>query len=299
MLIYCVDNTDGILQELGMLPLSLYAIKSVTKNWERIQQNKANTLLITSNNYSRKENLPWAANIRHIFASNGMLQEYLQKVNETEERKYGPVSNKLFKRLVDQFTQTAFESISTNSKMKTLSLLKKEPGRETYLSEVTNSKHRSALSKLRLSAHKLEIETGRYTRPQVTPPESRFCTYCQYLGNEVVEDETHFMVICPIYKEIRENLLCPQVLQNKNLTNEQKFVEIMINTDIKSVAKYTYQAFIEREIKLDVLNILKEVVSSTEVLLEVEKNKPDPEEFGTYQVIKLSNDGLKFTLAKI
>ena len=114
-----------------------------------------------------------------------------------------------------------------------------------------------------------------------------------------MEDETHFMVICPIYKEIRENLLCPQVLQNRNLTNDQKFVEIMTNTNIKSVAKYTYQAFIEREIKLDVLNILKEVVSSTEVLLEVEKNKPDPEEFGTYQVIKLSNDGLKFTLAKI
>ena len=42
-------NTDGILQELGMLPLSLYAIKSVTKNWERIQQNKANTLLVASN----------------------------------------------------------------------------------------------------------------------------------------------------------------------------------------------------------------------------------------------------------
>ena len=293
-------NTEGVLQELGMLPLSLYAIKSVTKNWERIQQNKANTLLVASNDYSRRENLPWASNIRQIFASNGMLDEYLKKLSETEDRKFGPIANKLFKRLIDQFNQHSFEILNSSSKMKTLNLLKKEPGRETYLSEVSNSKHRSALSKLRLSAHKLEIEVGRYkTGQDKTAAESRFCPYCKYMGDEAVEDETHFLVICPMYKEIRRNLLCPQILQNDTLSNELKFVEIMTKFDVKSVAKFTYQAFNEREIKLDVLSTLKEVVSSTEINLKNEQNNPDPRIPGTYQVIKLSNGGLKFTLARI
>ena len=289
-------NTEGVLQELGMLPLSLYTIKSVIKNWERIEQNKANTLLVKSNNYSRKENLPWASNIRHIFSTNGMLQEYLQKINETEEKTYGPVANKLFKRLADQFNQSAFEGINTSSKMKTLNLLKKLPGREPYLKEVTNSKHRSALTKLRLSAHRLEIETGRYTRPK-TAVENRICAYCKHLGHTEVEDEIHFLVRCPLYKEIRENLLPREILRN-NSNDEQKFVDIMTDGETKSTAKFTFQAFSEREITLDVLSTLEEVVSSAEKFLLSEKNKPNPGK-QTYQVKSLSSDGMKLTLSKL
>ena len=37
--------------------------------------------------------------------------------------------------------------------------------REDYLHQVTNTRHRIALTKLRLSNHKLAIETGHYSRP--------------------------------------------------------------------------------------------------------------------------------------
>ena len=225
-----------------------------------------------------------------------MLQEYLQKINETEEKTYGPVANKLFKRLVDQFNQSAFEGINTSSKMKTLNLLKKLPGREPYLKEVTNSKHRSALTKLRLSAHRLEIETGRYTRPKTTV-ENRTCAYCKHLGHTEVEDEIHFLVRCPMYEEIRENLLPRQILQN-NSNDEQKFVDIMIDGEIKSTAKFIFQAFSEREIRLDVLSTLEEVVSSAEKFLLSEKNKPNPGK-QIYQVKNLTSDGMKLTLSKL
>ena len=36
---------------------------------------------------------------------------------------------------------------------------------ESYLTQVTNASHRKALTKLRLSDHKLEIERGRHIRP--------------------------------------------------------------------------------------------------------------------------------------
>ena len=290
-------HTDGVLQELGILPLLLHTIKSATKNWERIQQGKANSLLVTSNNYSNKENLPWAANIRSIFSSNGMLLQYLQKRNETEERRYGPITNQLIKKLTDQFYQTAFETINTSSKMKTLRILKRVPGRESYLNEVTNSKHRCALTKLRLSAHRLEIETGRYND---TTEENRFCVTCQLEGHQVVENETHFLISCPMYKELRENLLPPQILHSKQISDQQKFVEIMTNYDKRATAKFVYQAFNEREIRLDVLNTLNEIVSSTETLLKNEnKNASHPGTKDIYQVKCLSNDGLKLKFFKI
>ena len=284
--------------ETGIIPLYLVAIRSATKNWERIQQGKANTLLTISNNYSREQNLPWASNIRHIFTSNEMHQQYLQKINETEERRYGPISNKLFKKLLEMFHATTHNVAQTSSKMKTLALLKSTPGREQYLSAVTNSKHRTALTRLRLSAHRLEIETGRYTVPK-TEAANRYCVHCQFNGINAVEDEIHFLIKCPMLNKLREELLPPQILKDENMTDKRKFVEIMTNYDVKMTAKFVFLAFNEREIRLDVLSTVKQLVSSTENILKKEKNTPDPGNPGTYEVKWCSSDGLKLTLSRI
>ena len=67
---------------------------------------------------------------------------------------------------------------------------------EDYLHQVTNTRHRIALTKLRLSNHKLAIETGRYSRPFKKPAE-RICPICKI----EMEDEYHFLNICPAYQE--------------------------------------------------------------------------------------------------
>ena len=200
-------NTEGVLQELGMTPLTLCAIKSVVKNWERIQRNNANPLLVSSNANAHQYNLPWAFNIRQIFATNGMLHQYLQKLNETEEVKYGPITGKLYQRSRDQFDQMSFEVIKESSKMKMLNLLKDTPGKDTYLTKVTNTKHRIAMTKLRLSGHRLEIETGRYSKD--TAVEDRLCSYCKFHGQTAVEDEIHFLLHCPMSKELTRKTFTP------------------------------------------------------------------------------------------
>ena len=73
---------------------------------------------------------------------------------------------------------------------------------EDYLHQVTNTRHRIALTKLRLSNHKLAIETGRYSRPFKKPAE-RICPVCKI----EMEDEYHFLNICPAYQEKRCSLL--------------------------------------------------------------------------------------------
>ena len=73
---------------------------------------------------------------------------------------------------------------------------------EDYLHQVTNTRHRIALTKLRLSNHKLAIETGRYSRA-FKKPEERICPICKV----EMEDEYHFLNICPAYQEKRCSLL--------------------------------------------------------------------------------------------
>ena len=67
-----------------------------------------------------------------------------------------------------------------------------------YLRQVTDTRHRITLTKLRLSNHELAIETGRYLRP-VKKPEERICPMFKL----EMEDEYHFLTVCPAYQEKR------------------------------------------------------------------------------------------------
>ena len=72
---------------------------------------------------------------------------------------------------------------------------------EDYLRQVTNSRHRITLTKQRLSNHKLATETGRYVR-RYKKPEERICPTCK----KDVEDEIHFLTLCPAQQEKRSTL---------------------------------------------------------------------------------------------
>ena len=43
------------------------------------------------------------------------------------------------------------------------------------------------------------VETGRYCNPSI-PRENRFCFHCK----NIVEDEKHFLLDCPLYKHVRK-----------------------------------------------------------------------------------------------
>jgi phosphopantetheinyl transferase len=52
---------------------------------------------------------------------------------------------------------------------------------EPYLNQIHKLKHRVSLTKLRLSNHNLQVETGRYNRPHIHR-EERFCPFSMSLG---------------------------------------------------------------------------------------------------------------------
>ena len=74
------------------------------------------------------------------------------------------------------------------------------------MKRIENYKHRRELTKLRISAYSLQIEKGRYHRPQQIPIEERFCLHCT---DGDVEDEMHFLMKCSCSSlaETRETLI--------------------------------------------------------------------------------------------
>ena len=281
-------STDGVLQELGLFPLPLQATKMAIKNWERIHDQKANPIIIASHIDALQCDLPWESRIRDTFTKNGMLDAYLAKRDNPDNNKIS-IANMLLKRQIDQFNQTSMETIRESNKLRILRLLKQNLGREAYLTEISNSNHRRAMTQFRLSSHALEIERGRYNN---TPSEKRFCTYCKdMIGREIVEDEEHFIFHCPISKELREKCT-PIVTQKSHLRDEQKLVHILSNKyDIKTTAKYIYLAQEHRKTTLDVLKFIQNLTD--EVVSQVRNNKNE-----TYKISDISNVGLKMTLTK-
>ena len=85
------------------------------------------------------------------------------------------------------------------SKLRTYSFLKRDTIFEKYLSTVQNISDRIALTKFRLSNHNLTIEKERHQNMEL---QDRSCPFCP--GQ--IENELHFLVRCPTYAHLRENL---------------------------------------------------------------------------------------------
>ena len=83
---------------------------------------------------------------------------------------------------------------------------------------------RSKLTKLRISAHPLEIETGRYSKPCI-PKECRFCHFCK----TAVEDELHFLYDCPIYKDIRQKYYPLNIFNPNDDVSKERHCKVLCN----------------------------------------------------------------------
>ena len=104
------------------------------------------------------------------------------------------------------------------------------------------------ICKYRLSAHQLELERGRFFNIDRS---ERICKHCS-LGN--VEDEFHFILICPFMQELEKNILNNIITKNLlhwNLFNyslqkmSQNYVDlgnILIN--VQSLERKTHSTVI-------------------------------------------------------
>ena len=184
--------------------------------------------------------------------------------------------------------------------------VKTETGTEKYLTDITNVKHRVDLTRLRLSSHSLNIETGRHTKPK-TDRVDRICTLC---NTNTVEDETHVLVNCPCYSDIRTEHIHETIL-TANMTDYDKAVKILKSEDLKPIAKFTHEIFKTRDIMLDSLASLQDMIEKIEkqeattskIEADVHKTVSNlisnvVKSESTYKVTSFDEDSLKMVVSK-
>ena len=222
----------GVLLELGRVPFSLFALKAAVKNWERIRQSKNPELGLSYKN-AINDNLIWISNIKSHLEKNGMLCFY----ENLYENKTPFIHKRLFRVLSDTFHQEAFHSITTiTSKLRTYGILKTTIGLENYLIQIRNPEVRRSVSKFRLSNHSLNIEKGRHNG---VPKEFRFCPFCP----EKVETEIHFLIECPLYQTMRDQMLMTITMEKPSFayyTQTEKFQYLLSDKNIQMTSKYLH-----------------------------------------------------------
>ena len=125
-------------------------------------------------------------------------------------------------------------SINNSRRLETYCLFKHTFGFKKYLDFEKDAKFRIALSKFRTSSHDLAIEKGRYIN---LDRNNRVCNNCNL---KLVENEYHFLLICPKYSELRSKYIklyyytWPTVQKFSNLMSENSRVIV------RNLSKFIY-----------------------------------------------------------
>lgn len=100
-------------------------------------------------------------------------------------------------RLKDNLLQEWHALVNESSKAYHYKNFKCTLEMESYLSLVIPTKFITLVSKCRCSARKLLVETGLYTG---IPYQQHICQFCRL---HEIEDDNHFVFICPLYSDVR------------------------------------------------------------------------------------------------
>ena len=230
-------NLSALYSELGRKPLLVFRKIRLLKYWVKIL-NTDNILLknvyymlvdgvIAGNNYNGQN---WAFQIKNMLNNLGFSHVW-----NNQEQNDIPF-NEIKQRIIDQTNQEILMANTTSSKLKTYCLFKLDTSCESYLNTITLNKYKFALSRFRLSSHNLALETGRYYN---IPKENKICTFCNM---NKIESEYHFLLVCPLYAELRRQYLPQYYCRWPSITKFKNLMQSKSERVIKRLRKYIFFA---------------------------------------------------------
>ena len=121
------------------------------------------------------------------------------------------------------------ESKSTAQSIKgTLLQFKDSYEISSYIFILEKRNQRNVIFKIRLFSHDLKIETGRHNK---TPRNITLCELCSLLD---IEDEYHFTLICPFFKNIRSQYIAKYYVNHPSM---YKFVVLLKTSRKRELTK--------------------------------------------------------------
>ena len=185
--------------ELGRYPLFVNSYVRCLKYWFRLlemDQNRhpkqAYMMLFKLDENGKR---CWVTEVREVLSRCGFYFVWLQQG-------VGNVSSfiQAFKlRLIDIFKQEWFGTIQEKDRYEIYRSCKSVFGEEKYLSALDIYCFRAALAQFRLGVLPINNNIHRYNEN----PISRNCVFCE----NTVEDEHHFLFLCPLYSDLRTRFL--------------------------------------------------------------------------------------------
>ena len=208
-------NLTGLYGELGRVPFIIqrkirminYWVKLLGLNDQSIHKKLYSMLKQDADNNISYNGSNWAFQIKSLLNELGLSYIWLQQNEFTI-----PV-NLIKQRIFDNYYQSWYSNINNSSRLSMYSRYKHDFLFETYLDTIPDQKFRITLTKFRLSSHNLAIERGRFEN---IPRNDRICRCCNL---HMVESEYHFLLVCPLYNDLRKkyfkNYFCRWPTLNK------------------------------------------------------------------------------------
>ena len=195
-------QNDFIYGELGRTNFLTKRYILIVKYWFKILSSGENKYLkyiynLMLNDIDTIPNIVnWASLLKHFLSSLGFHGVWVnQKVSN-----YNAFIGSLRLRLTDTFIQNWRSRLEESSRaifLETVVVFQMQP----YLDMININKFSNALSRLRVSSHRLVVESGRWVKPIRIPFHER-----KYSNCSIIEDEYHFVIDCPFNMDLRQNI---------------------------------------------------------------------------------------------
>ena len=239
--ILCVNkstNLTGLYGEVGRVPLNIIRKVSMFRYWFKILNSHENStikriyimLKSDANDGISYDNQNWTYQIKTMLEALGL--NYLW-INQENCDACLPV---IKQRLFDQYHQSWYSSINNSHRLESCCRFKHNSILEPYLDNIYNRKYKTALTRFRLSSHNLEIEKGRY---HGIPRIERKCKFCSL---DFVENEYHFLLVCPNYNDIGRQFLKAFYCSRPTINKFDKLMSSVNKKEVLHLAKFIYFA---------------------------------------------------------
>ena len=252
-------SNTATLAELGRYFLDIEIKSKIIKFWYRIISLPEDNILFKS--YKTAVELDdngfcsWASTVRLILQNNGLNHIWLGQTSP-DTINIDRLRIDLVTVLQDQYKQLFNTKIwddnvgsGTSNKLCFYRKFKSDYNFEPYLKHVNNFQHRKFLTKLRISNHCLRIETGRYFK------EKRTEKICQICTTNSVESESHFILHCSAYDQLRSKFfdILAKFIHNFSLLPSEVKLKYIIDPPKKEIAResahFIYELFRLRKLK--------------------------------------------------
>ena len=248
----------AVRSELGRNPMICSVIYNVIKFFIRLEGMPNNRLVKRAYDQTKNKKFSLYNISKHLMTLTDInLTTY--NLNNRSDR---DTLYKLFVSKFDTLVEEEWYSLLNSdtgptgqrNKLRLYAKLKTCFKQEKYLEIIKNPIIRSNLTKLRISAHNLAIEKGRYQKPfgngasNSDHYKSRVCKYC---NENKVENEYHFTLECTKYEEQRKCFIESLPIEFRNKSSHELFLLLMksnISSLISPFAKFIQNITDERKL---------------------------------------------------